>query len=309
MLSRTAESLFWMARYIERAEATARLVEMGRRMAMLPGAYGQEEWRSVVAAAGAGAAFDPGERIGEAEVCRSLILDENNPSSIRGCLDRARNNARAVRTALTAEMWEGLNDGWRWLGGVEAATIQRDLPATLERIRTLSALFRGAAQTTMLRGERYDFLSAGAFIERADMTLRLLDVKYFVLLPETGLVLDSRDRYRWISLLQATSAVRAYHYVYRGDFSPSKIAHFMILNRDFPCSLAFCYSGLRAALGRLAGRYGARHDCHATVEEAVGQLRDREMDDIFDEGLHEFLLEAIHLNGRLSGELSRAYHF
>lgn len=309
MLSRTAESLFWMGRYLERAVATARLVEMGRRMAMLPGAYGQEEWRSVVAAAGAGAAFEPGARIGEAEVCRSLILDEDNPSSIRACLDRARNNARAVRTALTAEMWEGLNDGWRWLGGVEAATIQRDLRATLDRIRSVTALFRGAAQTTMLRSERYDFLSAGAFLERADMTLRLLDAKYFVLLPETGLLLDSRDRYRWISLLHATSAVRAYHYLYRGDFSPSRIAHFMILNPDFPCSLAFCYSGLQAALDRLADRYGARHDCHDSADGAVRRLQDRDMDDIFDEGLHDFLLDGLRLNARLFGELSRAYHF
>ncbi len=307
MLSRTAESLFWMARYIERAEATARLVEMGRRMAMLPGAYGQEEWRSVVAAAGA--AFEPGARVGEAEVCRGLILDERNPSSIRACFDRARNSARAVRTALTAEMWEGLNDGWRWLGGLEAATIQRDLPAVLDRIKGLSALFRGAALTTMLRDERYDFLSAGAFLERADMTLRLLDAKYFVLLPETGLLLDHRDRYRWISLLHATSALRAYHHVYRGDFNPSNIADFMILNRDFPCSLAFCYAGLRAALDRLAARYGARHDCHATAGAAARQLQDREMDDIFDEGLHEFLLEGIRVNARLSDELSRAYHF
>ena len=309
MLSRTAESLFWMARYLERAEATARLIEMGRRMAMLPGAYGQEEWRSVAAAAGAAAAFGPDERVGEAEVCRSLILDEDNPSSIRACFDRARNNARAVRTALTADMWEGLNDGWRWLGGVEAETVRRDLPATLDRIRSLSALFRGAAQTTMLRGERYDFLSAGAFLERADMTLRLLDAKYFVLLPETGLLLDNRDRYRWISLLHATSAVRAFHYVYRGDFDPTKIAHFMILNAEFPCSLAFCYGSLRAALDRLASRYGARHDCHVTVERAVRRLRDREMDDIFDEGLHGFLLEALRVNARLYGELSRAYHF
>jgi len=309
MLSRMAESLFWMARYIERAAATARLVEMGRRMAMLPGAYGQEEWRSVVAAAGAGAAFAPGAPVGEAEVCRSLILDEDNPSSIRACLGRARNNARAVRTALTAEMWEGLNDGWRWLGGVQAATIQRDLRATLDRIRSLSSLFRGAAEATMLRGERYDFLLAGAFLERADMTLRLLAVKYFVLLPETGLALDTRDRYRWISLLHATSAVRAYHYVCRGDFSPSKIAHFMILNPDFPCSLAFCYGGVRAALDRLAERYAMRHDCHATIAEAVRELQDRDMEDIFDEGLHDFLLRAIRLNARLSDELSRAYHF
>ncbi|MCY4231470.1 MAG: alpha-E domain-containing protein [Alphaproteobacteria bacterium] len=309
MLSRTAESLFWMARYLERAEATAQLVEMGRRMAMLPGAHGREEWRSVAAAAGAGAAFRPDEEIGEAEVCRRLILDEDNPSSIRACFGRARHNARAVRTALTAEMWEGLNDGWRWLGGLEVDSVRQDLPATLDRVRNLSALFRGAALTTMLRGARYDFLSAGAFLERADMTLRLLDAKYFVLLPETGLLLDNRDRYRWISLLHATSALRAYHYVYRGDFSPSNIAHFMILNLDFPCSLAFCYDGLGAALGRLANRYGARHDCHATVEEAARRLKNRGIDDIFDEGLHQFLLAALQLNARLSGELSGAYHF
>ncbi len=309
MLSRTAENLFWIGRYVERAEATARLMEMGRRMAMLPGVDGQEEWRSVVEAAGAGASFGKEPTLDEAEVCRTLILDEENPSSIRNCLAHARNNARAVRIALTAEMWAALNEGWRTLDGAGAASVGRDLPGTLERIRTVSALFRGAAEATMLRSERYDFLTAGALLERADMTLRFLDVKHFVLLPETGFMLDSRDRYRWISLLQATSAVRAYHFAYRGDYNPSQITDFLLLNPDFPCSPAFCYAKLQAALERLAERYGARHACHETVALAVGRLANRDMEDIFDHGLHEFLTESIDMNARLSDELARAYHF
>ena len=170
MLSRTAENLFWTARYLERAEGAARLIEMGQRMAMLPRSFSREEWRSVAMAAGAAHLFEDEPVVDEAAIIRVLMLDKDNPSSIRACLERARANARAVRVALTRDVWETLNEGWRRLEGVDLPTAQRDLPALLDWVKQRAALFRGAATTSMLRSDRYDFLMLGAYIERADFS-------------------------------------------------------------------------------------------------------------------------------------------
>ncbi|MGF1551155.1 MAG: alpha-E domain-containing protein [Paracoccaceae bacterium] len=309
MLSRNAESLYWTGRYIERAECTARLIEMGHRMAMLPGHYGDREWRSVAAASGAAHLLEDEASVDDAAIIRTLMLDEDNPSSIRSCLRAARANARAVRTALTRDMWESLNDGWRRLEEIDLATARRDLPALLEWVKTRGALFRGATMTSMLRHDRYDFLIAGVHVERADMTLRLLDVKYYVLLPETDVVGGGRDHHQWTSVLHATSAMRAFHHVYRGDYSPWKIADFMILNRRFPRSVAFCYDQIGDSLDRLARGYGARHDCHQTAGEMVARLGDAEMGELFSHGLHDFITEAVGHTRRLNAEIYRAYHF
>lgn len=309
MLSRSAEHLYWMARYMERAGAAARLIEMGQRMAMLPRSYSQEEWRSVAIAAGAAELFEDEPIIDEAAIIRLLMLDKDNSSSIRSCLERARANGRAVRTALTRDLWEALNEGWRKLEGIDTATAQRDLPALLDWVKQRTALFRGAAVTTMLRSDRYDFLMVGAHVERADMTLRLLDVKYYVLLPETDVVGGGRDHHQWTSVLHATSAMRAYHHVYMGDYSPSKIADFLILNRAFPRSVAFSYEQIATHLDRLARVYGKRHVCHKTAAETVSRLDDLEMGEVFQGGLHEFIQVLLATTRRLNGEIYHAYHF
>jgi uncharacterized alpha-E superfamily protein len=312
MLSRTAENLYWMARYIERAESTARLIEMGQRMAMLPGAGARDEWRSVVMAAGAADLFEKEERITEAAAVRALLLSDDNSSSIRNCLSKARANGKAVRTALTREMWEALNDGWRRLETVEeddTAALRRELPDILDWTRARATLFRGAAEAGMLRNDGWDFLRLGGFLERADMVLRLLDVKYYVLLPETEVVGGGRDHHQWTSVLYATSASRAYHHVYRGDYAPWKIADFLILNRAFPRSLLHCYRETGRHLDRIARRYGKRHECHTTANVMVARLEDAGMGELFRDGLHEFIGEAIRVTGRLSSEISRAYHF
>ena len=309
MLSRSAENLYWMARYMERAGATARLIEMGQRIAMLPRAYSQDEWRSVATAAGAADLFEDEPVVDEAAVVRLLVLDKENPSSIRACLERARANARAVRTALTRDLWEALNEGWRRLEGVDLATAQRDLPALLDSVKQRNALFRGAATSSMLRSDRFDFIMVGAHVERADMTLRLLDVKYYVLLPETDVVGGARDHHQWTSVLHATSAKRAYHHVYRGDYSPWKIADFMILNRAFPRSVAFCYEQIATHLSRIARSYGARHRCNETATAVIAELDDLDMGDVFQTGLHEFIQDLLATNRRLNGEIYAAYHF
>jgi len=310
MLSRTAENLYWLARYMERADSTARLIEMGRRMTLLPRALGQDEWRSVIRASGVAIeAADSERRLTEVDCIGALLLSADNPSSIRCCLARARANGRAVRTALTRDMWDVLNDDWRRLDQIDERTACQDLPHLLEWVERRAATFRGAVGSGMLRSDRYDFLQLGSYVERADMMLRLLDVKYYVLLPETEVAGGGRDHHQWTSVLHANSAIRAYHHVYRGDYSPWKIADFLILNVDFPRSLAHSYRRVGEHLEQLARRYGTRHTCHTTANEMIAHLSDTGMGEIFQLGLHEFITETIGVTGRLSNQIGQAYYF
>lgn len=309
MLSRTAENLFWMARYLERAESTARFIAMGQRMALLPGSAGRREWASVIRATGSEDFFDDLDGLSEAAVIRGLLLDRDNPASIHSCLARARANGKAIRTALTQEMWEALNDGWRRLEAVDEATARRDLPILLDWVRAKAAAFRGSFETGMLRTEGYDFLRLGGQVERADMSLRLLNVKYFALLPETEVVGGGRDHHQWTSVLHALSAIRAFHHVTKGDYSPAKIADFVLLNAIFPRSVAFCYGQIAGQLDRLGRAYGERHDCHSVAHAGLARLQEAEIGEIFRQGLHDFVNDFIGLTARLSAGIARAYHF
>lgn len=309
LLSRTAANLLWLSRYVERADSTARLIEMGNRMAMIPGSYLRQEWRSVAAASGCLNLFEDPDGINEAAIIRLLVLDNDNPSSIRTCLERARSNGRSVRTALTMQLWEALNDGWRRLELTDAAEVQRDLPGLLDWVKLRGSTIRGASTSTMLRDDGYVFLGLGGYLERADMTLRLLDVKSYVLLPEKDVVGGGRDHYQWTSVLHATSAVRAYHHVYRGDYSPWNIADFLILNKRFPRSVAFSYAKIANCLDLLAEMYGEEHACHNTAREMVRDFKRLQMGEIFRDGVSEFVREAIRKTNRLSSEIHDAYHF
>jgi len=309
MLSRTAENLYWMARYMERSECTARLLEMGRRMTMLPGQANDTEWRSVVRASGCPVAVDHAEPFGETDAIRTLLLSPDNPSSIRSCIARARANGRAVRTALTQEMWEAINESWRRLETLAENDARRELPQILDWVKARSALLRGVTDAGMLRHEAYDFLLIGSYLERADMMLRLLDVKYYVLLPETEMISGGRDYHQWMSLLYATSSVRAYHHVYKDDYSPWKIADFLILNRAFPRSLAYSYARIGEHLDHLSRRYGCRQRCHSLAYEMISRLGDLEVGAIFQQGLHEFIGEAGAVNRSMAEEIGRAYRF
>lgn len=310
MLSRTAESLYWMARYIERADAMARLIEMGHRIAMLPNTDDghDDDWRSVVAAAGCVDSVDTQTDVG-ANVISGLTIDRSNPSSIVSCFAAARSNGRAVRTALTRQMWESLNDGWLHLNSLDDRALARDLPDRLDWVKNQCALLRGAADGSMLRDEGWQFYRLGMFAERADMTLRLLDVKYFVLLPETDVVGGGRDHHQWTSVLHATSALRAFHWAYQGDYSPWLIADFLLLNKSFPRSLIFAYEQLGGHLDQLAQLHGERHVCHDIVGETIAALSGTDVDGIFQKGLHEFLSKMIGANFRLTTAIAEAYDF
>jgi len=310
MLSRTAGNIFWMARYIERAESTARLIQMGQRMTILPGPIHREEWRSVLRVTGCDGLIDSDRPVAEADIVRLLLLDEGNPSSIRSCLLRARANGRAVRTALTQDMWEALNEDWRRLEHYDVTSARRNLPELIDWVKTRASIFRGAAETGQLRDEGHDFLRMGGAIERAEMTLRLLDVKYYVLLPETAVIGGGRDHYQWTSVLHALSAARAYHYVYGGgDYTPWRIADLLILNPKFPRSVLFCFEQIGWHLDRLARGHGRHGAAHETAARMLGDLRDRESGEIFEEGLHQFVVNALAVTNRLSREVAEGYHF
>jgi Uncharacterized protein conserved in bacteria len=308
MLSRTAQNLYWMGRYIERADATARLIEMGRRMTMLPSA--NAEWRSVARASGSAKELADDPKASDRAIIIRLLLDAENPSSIRCCIAQARANAKAIRTALTSDMWEALNDSWRLLETLDADEAVSELPIWLDWAKQRAAAFRGAAETSLLRNDGFIFLKIGELLERAEMTLRLLDVKYYVLLPETDVVGGGRDFHQWTSVLRATGALRAYHHVNRGDYTPWGIAEFLVLNPMFPRSAAYCFTQIDRRLNELAQLYdGQRFECHDIAASMVGRLEACDIQVLFQSGLHEFIGDSIQITNRLSGEISNAYHF
>lgn len=183
MLGKTANGLFWMYRYLERAENTARLIETGQRIALTRSGAGDGEWRSILQTAGVAEGYDEGHgSLTKDQAIDWMLRSADNPSSVLSALAAARQNARMVRTALTHDVWEATNGTWMWAReALSRKVAERDLPKVLHRVRERSALVRGATDGTMLRNDIYDFLRLGTFLERADSTARILDVKYYVL--------------------------------------------------------------------------------------------------------------------------------
>jgi uncharacterized alpha-E superfamily protein len=247
--------------------------------------------------------------ITEEDIARVLLLDPDNPASIQTCLVRARGNGKSVRTKLTQEMWEALNLSWRRFEGLRPAEARNDLPAHIDWVKTRASVFRGAAETGMLRHAGHDFMRIGGAIERAQMTLRLLEVKYYVLLPETDVVGGGRDHYQWTSVLHALSASRAYHHVYGGVHTPWQITDLLMVNRAFPRSVAFCADQMGWHLGLLAQEHDGPAAAHATLGEISDMLNRGRNGALFQRGLHESVQQCLALTNRLASEIAEAYHF
>jgi uncharacterized alpha-E superfamily protein len=313
MLGRAANDLYWLARYIERAENIARLVEVGYRIVLLPrGGDGfDKEWRSTLESAGCLYGYQA--RYGKLDTRRVIdymLFDVENPSSVASCLASARRNGRAQRTALTRDMWESLNDSWLEFSKIKPSSVtSNSLPDLLDWIRSRSALYRGALLNTILRNDTFYFSQIGTFIERADSTARILDVKYYHLLPSSDTVGSGTDNYQWGSILRSVSAHRSYRWVYKDSYKPWKIAEYLILNRQMPRSLRSSYDELNAALTDLGQYYGSRHTCHATAAATRDLLMESDVDTIFSSGLHEFVQDFIGRTKTLGSEISAAYHF
>ncbi|MBB3932745.1 putative alpha-E superfamily protein [Kaistia hirudinis] len=311
MLSRTADNLFWLARYVERAENTARIVDAANRLAAMPISYAGEsnEWESAVAATGSLGLFTALDKPATAEsVVEFLAFSPKNPSSIRSCIERARLNARTVRTALTSEMWEAINGAWLGLKRFDGISHNRlQLNEFLNYVKEASLRFDGSANRTMLRNDVFFFSGLGAFIERADNTARILDVKYHILLPERESVGGGLDFFQWSSILRSVSANTAYHWVYRESLKPWLVADLLVLNPQLPRSLAACYDAICAFLDELALAYGRQGPAQRVARSIRNRLQNSTIDQVFQGGLHEFLTEFIADNGRLGQAITDQY--
>lgn len=309
MLSRTADHLYWMARYIERAENMARVLDVTYRMSLVSsGAHTEADlWRPPVLIADDVEAFerDYGE-YNAANVMRYMALDERNLSSIVSCLNAARENARSVRVAMSSEMWETVNALWLELRQrIKQGLNEADIGEFCDWVKSRSHLFRGVTVGTMLRDDGYMFVRLGTFIERADNTARLLDAKYHLLMANGGEHSGTLDYYEWSSLLRSVSSFEAYQKVYRDTIEPSKVAELLVLRNDMPRSLHACYSEITPILEQLCTLRG--QECLRLGGETHARLKYGRMDDIFKAGLHEYLKEFITRNNSLGNEIQRTF--
>lgn len=323
MLARTADSIFWLSRYMERADFLARIVQATQRLAGLPTVYTQSgdgrgqgtEWDSALEASGAAESFHKtGAVVNETNVVEFLAFSLDNPSSIRNCIANARSNARSIRVALTAEMWEAINSAWFELIRFEQMHVGRggglqreELTGFLDFVKKTSLDFDGCAYRTMLRNDAYWFSRLGGYIERADNTARILDVKYNVLLPETEVVGGSLDYFQWTAILRAVSALTAYHWVYRQSIKPWLVADLLILKPDMPRSLIACYDNIVYFLDAIGRAYGRQGQAQRQAREIFERLSNASTREIFQSGLHEFITSFVEDNGRLGETIGVQY--
>jgi uncharacterized alpha-E superfamily protein len=311
MLGKTAGGLFWMYRYLERAENTARLIEAGQRIALTRLEAGDTEWTSILQSAGVKGAFD---REHDA-VTRDAAVDwmlraRANPSSVLSCIESARQNARMVRTALTGEVWGATNAAYMRTRETLARKVsERDLPDVLRDVRQHTSLVRGMTHGTMLRNEIYDFVRLGTFLERADNTARILDVKYYVLLPSVSAVGTSLDNVQWETILRAVSARGGFRMEYGTGGGPVEITEFLTLNRRMPRSLAFCVDKLRSNLRYLHKGTDGQLPSLDMVDHVERNYLSNDITAVFERGLHEYIEEILHQLGLIARQIEIDFRF
>ncbi len=239
-----------------------------------------------------------------------LLRDRDNPGSVLQMIENARTNARVVRTSLTNSVWEATNEGWMTLRELLSRPVREtSLGEVLAAIRKQATLVRGAMEGTMLRYEVFNFARIGTFIERADNTARILDVKYYVLLPSVAWVGSSLDNVQWETLLRSVAGNRAYSWLNAGSMDPRGIASFLILDGQFPRSLAFCYEKIRSNMAGLAKEYGHEVSAHELLRDHGARLHQTSIEEIFEGGLHEFLQDFIGKTIEIGNAIAADYRF
>ncbi|HQY09805.1 MAG: alpha-E domain-containing protein [Leptothrix sp. (in: Bacteria)] len=313
MLSRTADHLFWMSRYMERAENTARMLDVNYQTSLLPQstAVAEQGLRGLLSISEL--TSDYNNRYGEvnaSSVMDFMVRDERNPSSILCCLRAARENARAVRGALTTEVWETTNQTWLEFNRLlKDAAFERDPAALFEWVKFRSHLSRGVQVGTMLLDEALHFVRIGTFLERADNTARLLDVKFHAVESDFYGAAEAKDQeydfYHWSAILRSVSGFEVYRKVYRNVIQPEKVAELLILRPDMPRSLAACMHEVVGNLGLVA------NDQSSETLRRAGRLNaDLEfgrIDEILATGLHAYLTQFLDRVSDLGVGISRDF--
>lgn len=300
MLSRAADQLYWMARYMERAENMARILDVSYRMSLssTDGDSEHLQWGPALVVAGCEGPFkETGRPTDARNVVEFLALDPANPSSIRNSLGAARENARAMRTQITTEMWESLNATWLEIRNLDYDKLEAmGTRAFFDWVKERSHLFRGVTYGTMPRDAAYRFARIGTFLERGDSTARLLDVKYHVLLPTARDVGGAVDYYQWGALLRSVSAFQAYRRVYRDVIKPRRVAELLILRADMPRSIAASMGELTGLLDEVRAQFGRNYRSAGLAHTIHDRIRFARIDEVFEFGLHEFLTDIVDSN-------------
>jgi uncharacterized alpha-E superfamily protein len=318
MLSRTADHLFWMARYMERAENTARMLDVNYQTSLLPQSADAAEngWRGLLSISELTADYT--QRHGEVtpkRVMDYMVSDERNPSSIYSCLMAARENARAVRGTLTTEVWETQNQTWlEFQRMLRSKSFEKDPGAAFEWVKFRSHLSRGVTVGTMLQDEAFHFLRIGSFLERADNTARMLDVKFHAVESEffgtgsangNGGKDQEYDFYHWSAILRSVSGFEVYRKAYRNVIRPERVAELLILRADMPRSLAACMDEVVSNLQRVANEQS--NDTLRRAGRLQADLRFGRIDEILATGLHAFLTQFLERVGTLGIGISRDF--
>ncbi|WP_300328952.1 alpha-E domain-containing protein [Accumulibacter sp.] len=307
MLSRTADHLYWLARYTERAENLARLLDVSYQMSLLPQSIASqnENWRAILALNSLEDAFaEVYDEVNVENVLHFMVSDPANPSSIQSCLRAARENAHAVRGTLTAEMWESVNATWLELRQQQFDHIlARGISEFFDWVKLRSALIRGVTFGTMLRDDALHFIRLGGLLERGDNTARILDMQYHVLRQNGDEA--ATDFYRWSALLRSVSAFQVYRKVYSEAITPARVAELLILRMDMPRSLHACADGIVRMLQLIANSVSAETERQAGVLHA--RLHFARIDDVLAGGLHAYLSDFMDRIYDLGDGISRDF--
>lgn len=290
LLSRVADSVYWMGRYIERAENVARFLDVNHNLMLdLPRGYG-DQWQPIVDTTGDHAAFRAHYGAATREnVVQFLAFDPRNPNSISSCVAAARENARSVRETISSEMWEQVNSLYLLMAAESRKPVAGELPEFCHQVRMACHLFQGISHNTMSHNEAWHFIRTGTMLERADKTTRILDVKYFILLPSLSDVGTPYDDIQWSAVLKSVSGFEMYRKRH-GRISPEKIVEFLVLDAEFPRAVGYCIRTADASLHAITGMRSGGFSCPS--EQRLGRLRSEleyaQVDSIFQAGLHEF---------------------
>jgi uncharacterized alpha-E superfamily protein len=313
MLSRIAESLFWLARYVERAEDTARILDVNYHMLLEQSHQSYRlRWEPLIVMAGEENRFRQlyGEVNGE-NVFEFLAFSQDNPSSIVQCISKARENARTIRDSISREMWEDINGLFYSMSQFNPQDEMAAGPHRFcDKIKFGTHRFHGVTDATLPHDEGWQFLRVGWSLERAEMTARLVDVQYQNLLDELPST-SVADNHQWMAVLRSVGAYEAYHRQFHSPIEPEKVAEMLILNALHPRSIRFCageiQSGLRAVSGTGQGAYA--NEAERLAGKLVERLSYDRVEDIFKRGLHSYLNEILGLCGSIGDDIARTYFY
>ena len=320
MLSRTADCLYWMARYTERAENTARMLDVNHQTSLLPqpAEFLEQSWKKLLTISKLEKLFlEKYDVLTRENVLDFMIYETSNPSSIVSCLFAARENARVIRGKITSEVWETQNTTWLELQRILESRKQTDQSRLLEWVKHRCHLFRGVMHGTMLKNEAFYFMSVGTLLERADNTARILETKYedqaalkILRKDKEGKLVDGTDGnffdfYHWAALLRSVSAFEIYRQIYSDQVTPKQVAQLLIFNKQMPRSLVCCVNELIPLIAEMKNQQSKE------IERLLGKLKASldysDIDEVFSQGLEEFIEEFLERINHIADEFSNAY--